>query len=123
MFHVKNPAFEKKKRESNLQEIRRKQQEDQQKREEEQKELERQEQRRRDNAARIARLSKVKPGECVVCLDQGAAEYLVTPCGHTCLCEDCKDDLKSLQNKCPVCRKKIENVNKVYYPTVNVLEE
>eukprot|EP01084_Bolivina_argentea_P180274 311441_1 len=37
--------------------------------------------------------------ECIICLSS-RREYLCVPCGHLCLCKNCKD----LMEKCPVCR-------------------
>eukprot|EP01084_Bolivina_argentea_P103222 184928_1 len=47
--------------------------------------------------------------ECVICMD-GRKQYLCNPCGHLCLCMDCKD---TVQN-CPMCRAKLVSVIKLF---------
>jgi len=51
-------------------------------------------------------------GECVICLDR-AATHAIVPCGHQCLCdkEDCH---KSIDSKCPLCRKEAVHVMKIF---------
>eukprot|EP00931_Biecheleriopsis_adriatica_P033838 TRINITY_DN19623_c0_g1_i1.p1 TRINITY_DN19623_c0_g1~~TRINITY_DN19623_c0_g1_i1.p1 ORF type:complete len:439 (-),score=62.10 TRINITY_DN19623_c0_g1_i1:19-1281(-) len=39
-------------------------------------------------------------GDCVICMEE-AAEYAVVPCGHQCLCKNCK---QTSPPHCPVCR-------------------
>lgn len=41
-----------------------------------------------------------KKKECVICLTN-SPDYIITACGHKCLCQDCGIIL----NKCPICRK------------------
>eukprot|EP01084_Bolivina_argentea_P150664 263082_1 len=47
--------------------------------------------------------------ECVVCMDK-KKEYLCVPCGHLCVCVDCKDSVK----QCPMCRKVSTTVIKLF---------
>ena len=49
--------------------------------------------------------TEIKSSDCVVCLDAIPVIFLVN-CGHTCICEDCKNKLeKDGKVKCPLCRK------------------
>ena len=48
--------------------------------------------------------------ECVVCMDK-AGDYACVPCGHLCLCDDCKDNV---DRKCPVCRKRCDCIIKIF---------
>ena len=48
---------------------------------------------------------------CIACLDREKTHVLV-PCGHQCICEICAPQLKN--GDCPICRKKIEQIIKVY---------
>ena len=48
--------------------------------------------------------------ECVICMD-GAKEYACVPCGHLCLCVQCKD---RFDYQCPLCRIECDYVIKVY---------
>eukprot|EP00035_Acanthoeca_spectabilis_P011359 m.199692 g.199692 ORF g.199692 m.199692 type:complete len:361 (+) comp15323_c0_seq1:73-1155(+) len=51
--------------------------------------------------------------ECVVCIDNEAS-FVIVPCGHVCLCEECKDALVAGSRKCPKCRGAIDNTFKVF---------
>ena len=42
--------------------------------------------------------------DCVVCLDEDAAEIVLISCGHLCMCEGCS---KEIIDTCPMCRAKI----------------
>lgn len=46
--------------------------------------------------------------ECVVCMD-GLAVFACVPCGHLCLCDDCK-----VLDKCPMCRVKVQYTMKIF---------
>eukprot|EP01083_Nonionella_stella_P099544 279899_1 len=46
---------------------------------------------------------------CVICMDH-LKEYICTPCGHYCLCEECKNKV----HKCPLCQAKCKSIIKVY---------
>ena len=47
--------------------------------------------------------------ECIVCMNNEPA-YIITPCGHQCVCVICKDTISS----CPMCRGKLESIIKVF---------
>lgn len=47
---------------------------------------------------------------CSVCLVT-KKEYICIPCGHYCCCAECKNQLN---NKCPICRRRISSIIKVY---------
>ena len=61
----------------------------------------------------IDHIQELLPQKCVVCLDK-AATHAIVPCGHRAVCETCGDKLKVGQ-PCPVCRKKIEDVRRIYF--------
>lgn len=46
---------------------------------------------------------------CVVCLEKPISHVLI-PCGHMCVCEDCAGKL----HECPLDRRVIDSVTKVY---------
>jgi len=69
-------------------------------------------------APKPAPLSARKPGgaqgadedDCVVCMD-AAADMLLVPCGHVCLCAGCADSMLRLDDagrRCPLCRTALE---------------
>jgi len=66
-------------------------------------------------SAQIGRgvVAEVKPGDCTICLDQ-PAEYAIIPCGHQCGCRVCLFQLKQSNASCPICRGRIERVQKVF---------
>ena len=42
--------------------------------------------------------------ECMICFEQKNCDFVIHPCGHNGVCEDCLNKIKEdLQNKCPVC--------------------
>lgn len=43
---------------------------------------------------------------CIVCLDK-PRDIVVIPCGHICICSSC---VQLVNNKCPICRMKIDRV-------------
>jgi len=52
--------------------------------------------------------------ECVICLDQ-PRECLFTPCGHWACCTKCGEKcIKKKPKQCPICRKKITKVQRVF---------
>ena len=51
---------------------------------------------------------------CSVCLDH-PREILFRPCNHFCVCKKCRDILKTGNNKCPICMRKISSDLKVYF--------
>ena len=46
------------------------------------------------------------PGVCIVCMDENCQEILL-PCGHVCMCTDCRTDWVKRNNTCPTCRTQI----------------
>ncbi|MBN3305900.1 NEU1B ligase, partial [Amia calva] len=57
-----------------------------------------------------------KNGECTVCFDQEVDTVIYT-CGHMCLCNDCGLKLKKqIHSCCPICRRPIKDVIKIYRP-------
>eukprot|EP00286_Rhodomonas_abbreviata_P016590 CAMPEP_0181339008 /NCGR_PEP_ID=MMETSP1101-20121128/28978_1 /TAXON_ID=46948 /ORGANISM="Rhodomonas abbreviata, Strain Caron Lab Isolate" /LENGTH=1151 /DNA_ID=CAMNT_0023449851 /DNA_START=145 /DNA_END=3600 /DNA_ORIENTATION=+ len=57
--------------------------------------------------------SEKGPGTCVVCCDR-PANFLVTPCGHQCGCEECLCKVKESSGCCPICRVRIASLQKVF---------
>ena len=47
---------------------------------------------------------------CVICMER-KRQYLLRPCNHYCVCNNCKS---TLQNKCPLCRKLIRSYEKIF---------
>jgi len=64
-------------------------------------------------------LASESANECVVCMGE-KAEYILLPCGHLCLCGDCKSGFRphgsggSGLTACPKCRASIDKIQKVY---------
>ena len=53
---------------------------------------------------------------CVICFSRRNELFVLTPCGHTTLCEPCCYKLKHEQNsKCPNCRKPIQDYVKIFF--------
>merc|ERR1719420_2631842 len=50
---------------------------------------------------------------CAICFDQ-PADFLVVPCGHQCGCEDCLKAVQHTTGKCPICRVRIESIQRVF---------
>lgn len=46
---------------------------------------------------------------CVICLN-AQREFAIHPCMHLCVCGDCKTRLK----QCPLCRKTVKKIVKIY---------
>ena len=47
---------------------------------------------------------EIENDDCVICLDVKPTIYFPS-CGHTCICNDCKNMLEEQGIKCPLCRK------------------
>lgn len=56
-----------------------------------------------------ARRANDETTECVVCLS-APRDYVLVPCGHNCVCEDCCYSISS----CPLCREPVERAVKLY---------
>lgn len=50
---------------------------------------------------------------CVVCLSRRKS-YVCVPCGHLCLCAGCARDFTGAGNTCPLCRKPVGSLMKVF---------
>ena len=59
---------------------------------------------------------------CVVCMTS-CVDTVMVPCGHACMCHGCATRVKETTGKCPICRRKIENINtiipKIYYTGID----
>mmetsp|Transcript_22636 Transcript_22636/g.57698 ORF Transcript_22636/g.57698 Transcript_22636/m.57698 type:complete len:158 (+) Transcript_22636:327-800(+) len=51
--------------------------------------------------------------QCSVCFENESSTVLL-PCGHLCVCEICAQKLLEERPTCPICRKHIEGMNRVY---------
>ena len=51
--------------------------------------------------------------KCAVCMDN-PADFLVVPCGHQCGCETCLTAIQNTSGDCPICRKPIAGLVRVY---------
>ena len=52
--------------------------------------------------------------ECAVCMHFNS-DTVIYDCGHCCLCYSCAHDLLRLKHQCPICRRPIKDVIKVFY--------
>jgi len=59
----------------------------------------------------ISKPIKILSVDCCICLDN-CVNTVIVPCGHVCICEDCKQKIKD--NKCPICRQQITQIIKTY---------
>lgn len=50
---------------------------------------------------------------CCICSDS-TADYAVVPCGHKCLCSECMKRFTKGRSLCPICRKTINELVKIY---------
>uniref|UniRef100_A0A0N5B9H8 RING-type domain-containing protein n=1 Tax=Strongyloides papillosus TaxID=174720 RepID=A0A0N5B9H8_STREA len=51
---------------------------------------------------------------CVVCMVESRS-WLCYPCGHVCFCDKCCKLFSQNNKSCPICRRKIDGICKVYY--------
>ena len=56
--------------------------------------------------------TEAKP-DCVVCLER-TAKTAIVPCGHVCLCVTCSRALTKLGQPCPLCRRNMTGVIRIY---------
>ncbi|XP_053203106.1 3-hydroxybutyryl-CoA dehydrogenase-like [Panonychus citri] len=56
-----------------------------------------------------------KEKECVVCMDTDR-DCVLHPCHHLCTCVNCGKLLLKRQDACPICRRPITNVFRVFHP-------
>ena len=54
---------------------------------------------------------------CCICRDAEISTALC-PCGHVTSCAECSEKL----TECPLCRKKIEHIQRIFLPTNNLLK-
>ena len=68
-------------------------------------------------------VTRLQVSACCVCMD-APREACIFPCGHVALCYDCAETLAnaarektpdSSANTCPICRKRIENIARLYF--------
>jgi len=53
--------------------------------------------------------------ECCICLD-ARATHIFVPCGHVCICKECKTPYKNgTKLECPMCRKEFTTVIKAFF--------
>ncbi|CAH1246363.1 BIRC3 [Branchiostoma lanceolatum] len=50
---------------------------------------------------------------CKICMDETACMVLI-PCGHMCCCENCVQMLRTRGGRCPMCRARIQRVQKTF---------
>jgi len=51
---------------------------------------------------------------CVVCMSF-QKDTAFSPCGHLACCNDCAEHVKTEQQKCCICRKRVESVLKIFF--------
>lgn len=51
--------------------------------------------------------------KCAVCLSH-IADFIVIPCNHICLCNNCKPKVEQ-SNSCPICQTEANSIQKVYF--------
>jgi len=57
-------------------------------------------------------ISNSEENLCIVCCVE--TRCIVFGCGHLCCCSNCYNKIKDNDNKCPLCRKTIDNIIKMY---------
>jgi hypothetical protein len=50
---------------------------------------------------------------CVICLVEEKC-FKLNPCDHVCVCQECVESLRRPSSRCPLCRKKITRVDRVF---------
>jgi len=60
-------------------------------------------------------LSPVKSdqGRCVVCME-AVVSFMSMPCRHVCLCNGCVHRIIEVDNRCPMCRRRVVQYDKVF---------
>jgi len=66
---------------------------------------------KRSFLASKASSSDDKDDKCACCWER-PPEMVCIPCGHLCICEECKYKLR--QKKCPICSQPVKNIYKVF---------
>lgn len=59
-------------------------------------------------------LTQSREKDCVVCMDE-ERNCVLHPCHHLCLCATCGKMLLKRQDSCPICRKKISSIFRIFY--------
>ncbi|OQR71800.1 hypothetical protein BIW11_01433 [Tropilaelaps mercedesae] len=59
-------------------------------------------------------LTQSREKDCVVCMDE-ERNCVLHPCHHLCLCATCGKMLLKRQDACPICRKKISSIFRIFY--------
>eukprot|EP01084_Bolivina_argentea_P116614 207170_1 len=54
-----------------------------------------------------------KERKCIICLD-GKSDHILIPCGHICVCIECKESYNDNNATCPICRGKVTSVIKTF---------
>merc|ERR1712228_67609 len=75
-----------------------------------QERIQKEEMKKELDALKLRYNHDLRQKECVICLDNKRTHCCV-PCGHKCLCEQCKD---LTNGKCPICQRAIDSFIKVY---------
>ena len=52
-------------------------------------------------------------GECCICKD-GPATCALVPCGHWCVCDACGGSWRDWCVTCPLCRRQVDGVMKIF---------
>jgi len=47
--------------------------------------------------------------DCVICLDE-KPNVVFGPCGHSCMCKVCFEQMQKIKQQCPLCRRPITNL-------------
>jgi len=50
---------------------------------------------------------------CIICCDK-VVSPLFYPCGHRVCCQECAEKVKQITKICPICRKPVKEIVKVY---------
>eukprot|EP00746_Dinoflagellata_sp_MGD_P165323 gnl/MRDRNA2_/MRDRNA2_94526_c0_seq1.p1 gnl/MRDRNA2_/MRDRNA2_94526_c0~~gnl/MRDRNA2_/MRDRNA2_94526_c0_seq1.p1 ORF type:complete len:1049 (+),score=177.51 gnl/MRDRNA2_/MRDRNA2_94526_c0_seq1:88-3234(+) len=77
------------------------------------------------NRALSLQMSNAAPqtmNTCAICLDQ-PADFLAVPCGHQCACEECFKAIQETTQKCPICRARVESIQRVFTVCGNATDE
>ena len=51
--------------------------------------------------------------KCVICLVE-PKKFIIVPCGHQCLCQDCSLKVLAADSMCPICRGPVAQIMRVF---------
>eukprot|EP00933_Yihiella_yeosuensis_P080097 TRINITY_DN93500_c0_g1_i1.p1 TRINITY_DN93500_c0_g1~~TRINITY_DN93500_c0_g1_i1.p1 ORF type:complete len:1048 (-),score=211.18 TRINITY_DN93500_c0_g1_i1:125-3268(-) len=68
---------------------------------------------RRDAVFNKATDTQGPTNSCAICFDE-PADFLVVPCGHQCGCEECLKAVQAHSGRCPICRNRVESIQRVF---------